>query len=70
MKVKCIYNIGNLYQTLTINKTYEVIRENDNWYWIINDKGKEDYYRRDWFKPTVAEIRNEKINKLLKYYEN
>ena len=66
MKVKCIDNInGTPYRTLTISKIYDVIRENDDWYCIINDKGKEDYYWRDWFKPAVAEMRNEKINKLL-----
>ena len=63
MKVKCIYN-GNL-PSLTIDKTYDAISEHDKCYYIINDKGKEDYYWRDWFKPAVAEMRNEKINKLL-----
>ena len=36
---------------------------------IINDKGEEDWYPKEWFKP-LAEIRNDKIDKLLKYYES
>ena len=61
MKIKCINNNG--WEYLTVDKTYEVI-EDDNWYWIINDKGIEDWYPKELFK-TLAEMRNDKINKLL-----
>jgi hypothetical protein len=36
MKVKCIDRDGYLY--LTIDKTYKVISDDDNFYHIINDK--------------------------------
>ena len=62
MKVKCIGNVGE--SNLTIGKTYEVTRKDENLYWIINDKGIEDWYPKELFK-TLAEMRNDKINKLL-----
>jgi hypothetical protein len=62
MKIKCIDN-HNYY--LTIGKIYDVMNESVDVYWIINDLDKIDWYYKDWFK-TVAEIRNEKIDKLLK----
>ena len=64
MKVKCIYN-KDLEKWLTIGKIYDVMNESVDVYWIINDLDKIDWYYKDWFK-TVAEIRNEKINKLLR----
>ena len=62
MKVKCIEN--SVWENLTIGKTYVVIPEDEDWYWVINDKGKEDLFPIEWFK-TIAEYRNDKIDKLL-----
>ena len=67
MKVKCInikYDRYNYKSYLTIGKTYNVIREDDYWYWTIDDDGDERGYPKEWFKP-LSEIRNETINKLL-----
>ena len=64
MKVKCIKTRGLEY-SLTVGKTYEVIYIfSDGDYKIINDKGREDWFPKEWFKP-LSEIRNEIINKLL-----
>jgi hypothetical protein len=43
---------------------YNVIKEIDHHYMIIDDNGNEYLYDRIQFK-TLSEIRNEKINKLL-----
>ena len=64
MKVKCINNDG-WENILTIGKTYKVINEDITCYYIINDKGYDMWYTKERFKSTVAEIRNETINKLL-----
>jgi hypothetical protein len=64
MKIKCINNNG-FKKSLTVSKTYEVIYiYNDGDYEIIDDKGNEFWYPKDYFK-TLYEIRNEKIDKLL-----
>ena len=69
MKVKCINNkdkFGDIY-LLTISKTYDVIYVDENGdYSIIDDKGFNWYYPRDWFKK-LSEIRNEKIDRLLRW---
>ena len=64
MKVKCINDHGWRY--LTIGKIYDVIKEDrdDGDYKIANDIGHELWYRKIHFK-TLAEYRNETINKLL-----
>ena len=62
MKVVCIDNIG--WKNLTIGKIYDVIVEEEDCYYIINDKGQEDFFPKEWFK-TLAKYRNEIINKLL-----
>ena len=63
MKVKCIRNDDwQIY--LTVDKTYEVIKEEGVYYKIIGDKGIENWFPKDWFK-SLSEIRNETINKLL-----
>ena len=64
MKVKCIKNDSHYYD-LTIGKTYEVIRVIDYLYYVINDKGRHGSYPKQYFK-TLAENRNEKIDKLLR----
>lgn len=65
MKVVCIINKYN-WLDLTTGKTYDVIDIYMAFdaYIIINDKGVKDWYPKIWFKP-FAEIRNDKINKLL-----
>jgi hypothetical protein len=66
MKVKCI-NDGGWEHHLTIGKIYEVIEivNNGYYYVIIDDEGYKWRYLKEHFKP-LSEIRNEKINKLLK----
>lgn len=63
MKIKCIDVSG--YHHLTIGKTYDVTYIfSDGDYKIINDKGREDWYPKYYFKK-LSEYRNETINKLL-----
>ena len=64
MKIKCIKNkCWRL--VLTIDKTYDVIDSDNISYKIMNDIGNKDWwYPKEQFK-TLAEIRNEKIDKLL-----
>jgi hypothetical protein len=64
MKVECIKNKRWLY--LTLGKIYKVINIsiNDD-YLIIDDNGYKFWFSKKWFKP-LYEIRNKKINKLLK----
>ena len=62
MKVKYIIDYG--WYDLTIDKIYDVICEDKVYYTIINDSGNDHDYPKEWFK-TLAEIRNEIINKLL-----
>ena len=66
MKVKCIDKVSFIY--ITVNKTYDIIHINKYGdYWIIDDNEDEVWwYPKEWFKP-LYEIRNEKINKLLKW---
>jgi hypothetical protein len=65
MKVKCIENYGFYDNCLTIGKTYDVIKKDNNGdYWIINDKGEEDWFPEDCFK-LLSEYRIKTINKLL-----
>ena len=63
MKVVCINNYGCL--NLTKDRIYDVIIFNDSWYLIINDDGNGLWYFKEQFK-LLSEIRNEKINKLLR----
>lgn len=65
MKVICIK--GSFFLPITKNKIYTVIGCEDlinNIYWIVNDKGYEDFYPIYHFKE-LSEIRDEQINKLL-----
>jgi hypothetical protein len=63
MKVKCI---DEDWFGITADKTYEVIKEDNNTgcYIIMNNFGDKLSYIKECFK-TISEIRNEKINKLL-----
>lgn len=63
MKVVCINNYGCL--NLTKDRIQDVIIFNDSWYLIINDDGDRLWYFKEQFK-LLSEIRNEKINKLLR----
>ena len=63
MKVKCFKQ--DIFDKLTIGKTYDVIKiDDDGNYYIIDDIGYELRYLKEHFK-SLSEIRNEKINKLL-----
>jgi hypothetical protein len=66
-KVVCINNKG-FEKWLTIGKHYEILEEWEYDYYIINDINWHGWYFKEWFK-TLSEIRNEKIDKLLKCYE-
>ena len=67
MKIKCINN-DLVRRWLTIGKTYDVLEiDKDGFYKILNDDGNEWWYIETHFKQVVAEMRNEKINKLLNY---
>ena len=65
MKVKCIYNKG--YECrLTIGKWYDTIKIHQYYgYLIIDDRCHEFWFSKKYFK-TLAEYRNNKIDKLLK----
>ena len=61
MKVLCIdYSI---YRCLIPGKWYEVIKEDERDYLIIDDRGYENWYRKSWFK-TQQEVREEKLGEL------
>jgi hypothetical protein len=68
MKVVCI-NDNDGWCNLTIGKTYEVYEVikiyEPRAYAIINDENIEEWFPKQWFK-TVSEIRNDKIDRLLK----
>ena len=64
MKVKCINNI-KIESLLTMGKTYDVIKEDEYKYLIIDDDGDSCYYYKEWFEHAISEMRNETINKLL-----
>ena len=65
MKIVCISKGINRH--LTIGKTYDVIKEYTSEYIIIDDNydNYTNWYPKNWFK-TLAEYRNEQINKLLR----
>jgi hypothetical protein len=63
--MKVVYVKNDRYISLTINKTYEVIEDGIYNYKIIFDNGNEWWFPKIYFKP-LSEIRNEKIDKLLK----
>ena len=54
MKVKCIDNEGLNY-CLTNDKIYNVEREDDNWYYLLDDNNDLNYYLKDRFE-IVAEL--------------
>lgn len=60
-KIICIRHSN--WEDLTIGKTYDVVREGNDWYDIKDDVGFIWGYPKIRFK-TLSEIRNEKIDKL------
>jgi hypothetical protein len=49
-----------------MSKIYEVIEiDDDGYYGIIDDINIEDWFSKEYFRP-LSEIRNEKIDKLLR----
>lgn len=73
MKVKCIEN-KDLIQVnaslLTIGKYYELLRTEcdgeSRLYWVIDDTGVVRFYNADRFEPSFSELRNMKIESILK----
>ena len=66
MKIKCIKNNGWSHTNITVGKTYDVIEyDKDGNYLIIDDAHCKSWYLKFYFEPAVAEMRNDKINKLL-----
>ena len=66
MKIICINNSGILngpIELLTINKTYEVIKNSRGQYYIKDNTGEERWYNDNRFKD-IATIRKEKLNQL------
>jgi hypothetical protein len=74
MKVVCKTNIsyqGIIYD-LTVGKVYEVYKFNNGvgtagkgWLYVIDDSGAKEHYRES-MHTTLVELRNEKIEELLK----
>lgn len=66
MKIICINNSGILngpIELLTINKTYEVIKNSKGQYYIKDNSGEERWYNDNRFKD-IATIRKEKLKQL------
>ena len=66
MKIICINNSGILngpIELLTINKTYEVIKNSKGQYYIKDNTGEERWYNDNRFKD-IATIRKEKLKQL------
>ena len=66
MKVVCINNsdiLNGLIELLTINKTYEVVRESKGQYYIKDNSGEERWYNDNRFKD-ITIIRKEKLKQL------
>ena len=66
MKIICINNSGILngpIELLTINKTYEVIKNSRGQYYIKDNTGEERWYNDNRFKD-IATIRKEKLKQL------
>ena len=74
MKVKCIKNSiesqNYLHNHITLNKTYEVLREGFMEYYIINDINLRQYYPKELFEKEMKagqEFKDFKINQRYKY---
>ena len=62
MKLICINNFDAT-ELLTINKTYEVIKNNKGQYLIKDNSGEERWYNANRFKD-IATIREEKLKQI------
>lgn len=67
MKIICI-NEDN-WRGLIIDKVYDAIGYDDDWYVIIDANNIKCKYLKEWFKP-LSEVRNEKINKIINNENN
>ena len=65
MEVVCIDNERGWWKNITIGKVYDVLIIRNDSYEIYNDNKNNISYSKDLFK-TIPEIRNEKIERLLK----
>lgn len=66
MKIICINNsdiLNGLIELLTINKTYEVIKNSKDQYYIKDNSGEERWYNDNRFKD-ITTIRKEKLKQL------
>jgi len=66
MKIVCINNsdiLNGLIELLTINKTYEVIKNSKGQYYIKDNSGEERWYNDNRFKD-ITTIREEKLKQL------
>ena len=66
MKIVCINNsdiLNGLIELLTINKTYEVIKNSKGQYYIKDNSGEERWYNDNRFKD-ITTIRKEKLKQL------
>lgn len=69
MKIVCITNWiypvnGEFIYPLTKDKIYEVMQDEDDFWYIINDYGRNDVYPKTNFK-TISELRDDKLNILI-----
>ena len=67
MKIICINNIDSNIcntNTLTIGKTYVVIRITDNGYTIVDDTNTSRTYYQNRFR-LLSELRDDKLNEIL-----
>jgi len=58
MKIQCINTIG-LYSKLTFNAVYEVINENDRFYYIVGNDGRYAGYSKYQFQELIDKENNE-----------
>jgi len=65
LMVECIWSDG----TLECRKIYPIIREENQFYWILNDLDKEKLYSKDMFKPVPKE-KEQKEYTLQEVFEN
>lgn len=66
MKIICINNsdiLNGPIELLTINKTYDVIKESQGQYYIKDNSGEERWYNDNRFKD-ITTIRKEKLKQL------
>ena len=65
MKIVCVLNKKKNKYAITVGKEYDVISTEDGKYQIRNDKNFPCSFNK-WFFKTYAQIRDDKINLLIK----